>query len=661
MSFRAASRAAFAALAIAIAFGSATTSTQSGVDVLTYHNDSARTGQNLNETILTPSSVNAGGFGKLAFFSADGKVDAQPLFVSALSVPNQGVRNVLFVATEHDSVYAFDADSGTVLWRVSVLGSGETPSDARSCGQVTPEIGITATPVIDRSRGPNGAIYVVAMSKNSSGAYFQRLHALDLATGAELFGGPRAIQAAVAGSGAEGASGIVVFDPKQHEDRAALLLVNGAIVTSWSSHCDIAPYTSWVISYDAGTLAQRAVLNLTPNGMDGGIWMAGGGPAADASNNVYLMTGNGTFDTTLDANGFPIARDFGNAFVKMAASTGLSVSDYFTPFDTVAQTGSDLDLGSGGVMLLPDVTDSTGVVRHLAVGTGKDRRLYVYNRDSVGKFSSSRNNVYQEIDGVLAGGMFAVPAYYNGRVYFGAVGDTIKAFQVTNARLATTPTTQTSRVFAYPGTTPSISANGATNGIVWAVQNSNPAVLYAFDARDLGVELYNSTQAANGRDQFGAGNKFIAPMIANGKVYVGTQSGVAVFGLLAAAPGAPSNLRASSSGSSITLSWAAPASGGAPTSYVIEAGSRSGASDLGTQSTGSTATTFTSSSIPNGTYYVRVRAQNAVGTSAPSNEALLAVGVPGPPSNFAAVVSGTAITMSWSAPAIGGAPTTYVI
>ena len=235
-------------------------------DVVTHHNDNARTGQNLNETVLTLSNVNALSFGKVAFLATDGKVDAQPLYLSAVPIPRRGLHNVVYAATEHGSMYAFDADTGTPLWQTSLLGPGETPSDARNCGQVTPEIGITATPVIDRTRGPNGTIYAVAMSRNAANAYIQRLHALDIATGAELAVSPQPIEASVAGTGAGSAAGRLPFDPKQYEERAALLLLNGVVYTTWTSHCDIPPYTGWVLGYDAATLAQRSVLNVTPNG-----------------------------------------------------------------------------------------------------------------------------------------------------------------------------------------------------------------------------------------------------------------------------------------------------------------------------------------------------------------------------------------------------------
>ncbi len=502
----------------------------STADVVMYHNDIARTGQNLNETILTPANVNSTTFGKIRSLPVDGKVDAQPLYLSSQQNIAGGTHNVLYVATEHDSVYAFDADSGTQLWKVSLLGSGETTSDTRGCDQVVPEIGITSTPVIDRSAGPHGVIYVVAMSKSGS-TYFQRLHALDVTTGAEVFGGPQNIQASFTGTGDNSSNGKVIFDPAQYKERTALLLLNGVLYTTWASHCDIRPYTGWIMAFNQTTLAQTSVLNIVPNGSEGAIWMADTGPAVDSAGNIYVLVANGDFGTAMDANGFPSNGNFGNAFLKMSTSGGLAVADYFEMSNQAAENGSDADLGSGGAIVLPDLTDGSGNVRHLAVGAGKDGHIYVVNRDAMGKFNSSSNNIYQDLTGVLGNGVFSMPAYFNNTVYYGAVGDAIKAFKITSAKLSTSPSFQSSNSFPYPGSTPSISANGTSNAIVWAAENGGTAVLHAYDATNL-HELYNSNQASGGRDQFGTGNKFITPMIVNGKVYVGTTNSVGVFGLL---------------------------------------------------------------------------------------------------------------------------------
>jgi hypothetical protein len=500
----------------------------STVNVLTYHNDVARTGQNLSESTLTTANVKSASFGLVGNLSVDAGVDAEPLYVSNLTLAG-GVRNVVYVVTENDSVYAFDADTFAQLWHVSVLGANETASDNRGCNQVSPIIGITSTPVIDLSAGTRGEIFLVAMSLDSSGNYHQRLHALDLTTGAEISGSPTTIQATFPMT-----SGTTTFDSKQYKERAALLLLNGVIYTTWASHCDDSPYTGWIMAYNETTLQQSSVLNVTPNGGDGAIWMAGDGPAADSSGNIYFLDGNGTFDDTLNSNGFPERGDFGNGFIKLStAGNSLSVADYFTMFNTDAESNEDQDLGSGGEMLLPDVQDTQSNTWHLAVGAGKDGHIYVVNRDLMGKFNTSNDSaIYQEIDSNgLGGGVWSVPAYFNNVVYYGAVGDHLRAFSIANAKLATPASSLTAESFGYPGTTPSISANGNSAGIVWAVENNGGGVLHAYDATNLGTELYNSNQAANSRDHF-ADNKFITPMIANGKVYVGTPNSVAVFGLL---------------------------------------------------------------------------------------------------------------------------------
>jgi hypothetical protein len=506
-------------------------------DVTTYHYDIARDGLNAKETILTPNNVNSAQFGKIGFDTVDGKVDAEPLYLANVVVNGQ-LHNVLYVVTEHDSVYAFDADSGTQIWRTSIIGSGETTSDDHGCSQITPEIGITSTPVIDRKQGTNGTIFMVGMSKDASGKYHQRLHALDVVTGAEISGSPTEVTASFPGLGDNSQNGNVVFDPSQYAERAALLLVNGNIYTVWTSHCDAGLYTGWVMAYSESTLQQTQVLNMTPNGREGSIWMTGDGMAADGSGDVYFLDANGTFDTTFDAEGFPSKGDYGNAMVKLSTSGKLAVADYFETFNTNDESGDDLDLGSGGELLLPDQIDENGGVHHLIVGAGKDMNIYLADRNNLGKFNPASNpmdsNIYQEVTGALLGPVFATPAYFNGVLYYGAVGDTLKAFPLAKAKLATTPSSQSLIRFPYPGTTPGISANGTQNGIVWALESNlaSPAVLHAYDSTDLAHEFYNSGQAPNGRDKFGNGNKFITPMIVNGKVYVGTQTGVAIFGLI---------------------------------------------------------------------------------------------------------------------------------
>ncbi|MCU1319977.1 MAG: Pyrrolo-quinoline quinone repeat-containing protein [Edaphobacter sp.] len=506
-------------------------------DVTTYHYNVARDGLNPQETILTQSNVNPAQFGKIGFDTVDGKVDAQPLYLANVTVGGQP-HNVLYVATEHDSVYAFDADTGAQLWKVSVLGNGETTSDNHACSQITSEIGITATPVIDRKQGPNGTLFTVAMSKDANGAYHQRLHALDITTGMESSGSPTEITATYPGTGDNTHNGNVVFDPAQYAARAALLLLNGNIYMGWTSHCDIGLYTGWLMAYSESTLQQTQLLNLTPNGHAGSIWMSGGGIAADSQSNIYLLDANGTFDTALDANGFPTKGDYGNAMLKLSTTGKLAIVDYFEMYNTESESNQDLDLGSGGALLLPDQTDANGIVHHLIVGAGKDKNIYLADRDNLGKFNPAANpmdsNIYQQLTGAMAGPVYSTPAYFNGVLYYASDGDSLKAFPLTNAQMALTPSSQTAVKFPHPGPTPSITANGTQNGIVWALESSltSPGVLHAYDPANLAHEFYNSNQAANARDSFGNGNKFITPMIVNGKLYVGTQNGVAVFGLL---------------------------------------------------------------------------------------------------------------------------------
>jgi hypothetical protein len=497
-------------------------------DVLTYHNNNARTGVNPKETILAPANVNVANFGRLLTIPADGLVDAQPLYLHALTVAG-AVHNVLIVATEHGTVYAFDADSGVNLWHITTLKAGETTSDDRGCGQVTPEIGITSTPAILRPKTGNPVIYVVAMSKDSTGKYHQRLHALDATTGKELRKGPVDIAATYAGTGDNSSGGNVIFDPGAYKERAGLLMIGNTVYLAWASHCDIRPYTGWIMGYNINTLAQTTVLNVTPNGNEGAIWGAGAGMATDGAGNIFLLDANGDFDTTLNASGFPANGDYGNAFLRLTTTGGLAVADYFEMDNESQENSGDVDLGSGGTLLVT-AKDSTGKVWSLAIGAGKDTNLYVVDRTNLGKFNSGSNKIYQELSGVLPGGIWSMPAAFGGRIYYGPVNSPILAFQFKNAKLLLTATAKTSNSFGYPGSTPSVSANTGTNGIVWAAENTNPAVLHAYNATTL-IELYNSNQAANSVDHFGNGNKYVTPTIANGKVYVGTTNGVGVFGL----------------------------------------------------------------------------------------------------------------------------------
>jgi hypothetical protein len=516
-------------------------------DVLTYHYDNARSGLNANETTLTPANVNAASFGKVGFDAVDGKVDAQPLLRTGVAIPGQGTHDVLYVATENDRLYAFDAASGVLLWKVSMLGPGEVPSDPVNGTQVIPTIGITDTPVID----PNtGVMYLVAMSKRVSGGsttYIQRIHAVSIATGLDVVP-PKSIDQSITfpGAGPGGNGSRVSFDPRQYEERDALLLSNGVVYTGWASHSDVAPYTGWLIGFNASNLAVASILNIDPNGSprssileDGSgnsFWNSGGGPAADAAGNLYNLSANGPFDPNLNAAGFPSNGDFGDSFLKFTPTPGgIIVSDYFTPQNQQDEANNDEDLGSSGLTLV-HVVDASGTPHQLAIGSGKDGNIYVVDTANMGKFSPTRNNIYQELPGAVGGGEFSSPVAFDGRVYFGGVGATLRAFSFVGGKLQATPTSQTANKFAYPGTNASISSNGNADGIAWAIGNDNqngPAVLYAYDAANLAHMLYSSNQAANGRDVPGIDNKFITPVVANGRVYVATTDGVAVYALLA--------------------------------------------------------------------------------------------------------------------------------
>ncbi|MFL6353769.1 MAG: chitobiase/beta-hexosaminidase C-terminal domain-containing protein, partial [Bryobacteraceae bacterium] len=505
--------------------------------VLTYHNDDARTGQNLTETILTPANVDSNHFGKLHSVTVDGYVHAQPLVATNIDIPGQGTHNVVYVATENDSLYAIDADDGSVLWHVSFIdpSAGVTTLSSSVCSASPPQIGISGTPVIDAS---TGTIYLVALTQEN-GTYIQRLHAIDLATHAEKFGGPVVIQASASGIGSGSVNGTINFDPRYSNQRGGLLLRNGHVIIAWAAFCDASLWHGWVMSYDAGTLSQEAVLNLSPSGTAAGVWMGGGGLAADADSNFYFATGNGDFDGI---------SNFGNSILKITGPSNgsFALQDWFTPYDQATLNGKDSDLGAGGVLLLPDLPPGFAHSQVL-VQAGKTGTIYVLDRNNMGKYCStcttSNTQILQEI--VKANpGMRGLPAYWNGNLYIGGGHtDYMKAFSFNannDGLLSTSPSSKTPELFSYPGPTPSVSANGKTSGILWALENGTYAssccqVLRAYDATNLANELYNTSQAPNGRDVPGAAVKFTVPTVANGKVYVGSQASLSIYGLLPAA------------------------------------------------------------------------------------------------------------------------------
>ncbi len=495
--------------------------------------DNLRTGRNLNEVTLTPSTVASSRFQELFSLGVDGYIYAQPLYVEEVAVPGNGIHNVLYVATEHDSVYAWDADSSTgqnsnPLWHISFINPSQGITTVSShdvnCDNLVPEIGITSTPVIDLS---NNTLYVVAETKEN-GSYFQRLHALDLTSGAEKFGGPVVIAATYPGSGDGSSGGILTFDPLQELNRPGLLLNNGNLYITWASNCDADPYHGWVIAYDETTLQQTGVWVTTPNGYRGGVWMSGGGIAADASGNLFLSSGNGTFDTS----GSPT--DFGDSIVRLSAgSQGITLTDYFTPYDQGTLEQGDKDLGSGGVLLLPD---QPGSHVHELVEAGKEGTIYLVDRDNMGHYNSSNNSqIVQSLTGEIRG-VFSVPTYWNNYVYIGGISDHLKAFSLSNGLLSLQPVSESGWVFTFPSASTSISANGNQDGIVWAIQadqytNNGDDILYAFDATNLATQLYATTQDPE-RDNPGPAAKFQIPVVANGKVYVGTATQVSVYGLV---------------------------------------------------------------------------------------------------------------------------------
>ena len=502
--------------------------------VLTQHGDNERTGAYTSETTLAPSNVNSNQFGKKFTYDVDGEVVAQPLIATGVDI-NGAKKNVLIVATEHDSVYAFDADSKQApFWKASFIDAsiGNTTFPVGSTLDFAccfaPEIGITGTPVINPK---TGTIYVVARTVEG-GKDVQKLHALDIRNGSERSGSPVAIQASVPGSTPDAINGMIAFNPGIQNQRPGLLLVNGLLYIAWGSHNDRIPYHGWVMAYTLDTLKQVGVFITTPEGYPSGpipangaagIWMSGGGLSADSGGNVYVTVGNGSM--TVDQGG----HSYANAFLKFGASSNaLKLADYFEPFDALSQNLNDMDLGTGAAVVI----DQLGAVPHLVVSTAKNGTIYLINRDNMGKYHAGDNShAAQMVPNAVATYVRSSPAYWNGTYYTSSLNDHLKAFTFSNGRLPSSPTSQTSMTFPWPGPTPTISSNGTSNGIVWALQHSGSEdVLFAFSA-DLTRVLYNSQQAGS-RDTGPPGVRFAVPVVINGKVYIGGRSQVVVYGLL---------------------------------------------------------------------------------------------------------------------------------
>jgi hypothetical protein len=653
------------------------------VNVVTQHNDIGRTGQNLNETILTPATLTSGNFGKLFSVTVDGQVYAQPLYVSNLSI-NSGTHNVVFVATEHDSVYAFDADSGgSPLWQITLLdaahgaaaGATTDPETDTSCNEISgPEYGITGTPVIDPAAG---VLYVVGKTFEN-GYPVQRLHALSITTGAETANSPVTLSGTVAGTGSGSSNGVLAFDPKWENQRPGLLLLNGIVYMAFASHCDYGPFHGWIMAYNASTLQQTSVFVTTPNGVASGIWMSGAGLAADVPagspfGRMFVATGNGTYDATTPYGTNNM--DYGDDVLRLDLTNGvMTVSDAFTPYNQAALSSGDLDLAAGGVMLLPD--QSLAGHTHQMLAAGKTGTIYLLDRDSLGGYNSggSTDNTLESIINQVAG-VFSTPAYWNENVYYWSIQDWMAQFSFTdglmNTWYAPNHTTETQ---TFPGSTPSISANGTTNAVVWDIDASafgsgGNAILEAHDATAVGTTLYSS--ANNSADNPGVANKYTVPTIANGKVYVGTDGQLSVYGVKTA----DFNLTAAASsltltqGSSTTDTITVGAIGGFTGNVTLAAsGLPSGvsASFAAGSTAGSIAATFTATS----TAAIGTAAITLTGTSGTLTHAItlsLTVNGPAPAqqpqtitfNQIPAQVIGTSLTLT--ATASSGLPVTYVL
>src|SRR5712692_6340485 len=679
------------------------------ISVLTQRYDSARDGLNANETTLTLSNVNTSTFGKLFSVPVDGRVFAQPLYVPNVSIPGNGIHNVIYIATQHDSVYAYDADGprSQPLWTVNLATSNcpngwtctSVPASVGLGTDVLPEVGITSTPVIDPS---TNTLYVVAKTQEISGSttnFVYRLHALDITAGAERPNSPVVIQGQVPGSGNPNNSGFLVFSPLHSLQRPGLVLVNNSVYIAFGSWNEVDIWHGWLFGYGASSLAQLAVFSVTPNGGEGygGIWMHGQGLDADVNGYLYFSTGNG---------GFNGVANYSDSYLKMA-TPGLTVADYFTPFNQAILDTGDLDVASGGLMLLPD-SAGTAQHPHILIGCGKNGAIYVIDRDSMGHYNSSNDSqIIQELLNVIGGthvsnnssayaaNCLSSPAYWQGNVYLGGVNDSVKIFSFTNGLMSTWAVSHSSEVYQFPGASPVVSANGSSQGVVWTIENGGTAnqqdssgttaVLHAYDATNLANELYNSNQVAS--DFAGAPVKFTMPVVANGKVYVGTQSSVTVYGLFSSLPtvtGVAPNNGPVAGGTAVTITgtnFAAGATvtfgGTAATNVVVVSGTQITATTPA-GSAGAVTVTVTVNgqpgSLPNGFTYVVPATVSSVSPNSGSTAGGTAVTITG--TNFAAgatvtfggtattsvvVVSGTQITATTPAGSAGAVTVTVTV
>jgi hypothetical protein len=607
-------------LALAAVLLTATVPTSAQVNVTTWGYNNQRTNVNSNETILTPANVNSTSFGKLFSYPVDGYIYARPLYVSNVTIGG-AVHNVVYVATEHDSVYAFDADSSAganaqPLWHTSFLSPGVTTVSVAdvNCGDINPEYGVTGTPVIDLS---TNTMYVVAETNENNGTSFvKRLHALDITTGAEKPGSPTVISASVTVPG----QSPLVFNTRYQLNRPGLLLHDGVVYIGFGSHCDYEDWRGWILgySYNGSSFSQTFVFSTEPssvNGRGAGIWMSGEGLPMDSGSNLFFGTGNGQFDTDVTP---PI--NYGDSLLRIDLSKGPSVQDYFTPWTQSTMDLNDGDLGSGGMAILPD---QPGPNPHLLVQMGKDGVLRVINRDNMGQYSSTSDNIVQEVGGNRA--LFGSPVYFNGKIYFGALSSPIQAFTVTDGLLSTSPTDVGTDYFFFPGTTPSISANGTSNAILWAVNShafsnngpGGPAVLYAYDAANLSAgALYNSNENLS-RDDPGGAIKFAVPTVANGKVYLGAEGQLSVYGELGGG-GATAPAIVSANSTTFTVGAAGSftvTATGSPTPSLTETGTLPTGVTFTDNGNGTATLSGTPASGTAGTYPLTFTATNSAGTA----------------------------------------------